>query len=454
MANDLTVTLGANVDNAVSNLKRAGNSVEELKNKTDAVDKRLRSINWGMIGGSLAVGFQDAASVVSMGGSMMQGLNAMGNNLVFAMSLVHPLAGGFTAAAVAAAQIGGALMKSTDNTKSLKKEAEEYKKVLEATATAHVKAAGMSAGVTDQRQAYKRIEEIDKQRKIAKAELDAANALVPTNPAEKIVKSGLVGDAMREFERLNIARNALSATMKDLPLQSGLTDETKSLLDKTHDLENSIARLKVPEGYLRDLKELEQEMEKLQANNLYSRETLSNYEKARKASINQAQAIREEAEAEKVHQGVMEQAMESRRNLDRLKSDAMNERMKLDPMARWREEAKRLQTLVVHGGLDQSSVTKLLASQMQGSDSVAAFSAPGVRRGSVEEAQLMNRARTESMRSNAAEAQAKIIAEAVKAAMLEAQNESGLTKADIQSGVEKGALSAFKTLPVIPTYGR
>jgi len=93
----------------------------------------------GMAGGmmfpmamnSLAVGFQDAVSVYQVNGSMLSAISAAGNNIIFLMTLLNPMAGALGAITIGLTQLGVAWLTSGDNAESSAKKQEEAAKRIE-----------------------------------------------------------------------------------------------------------------------------------------------------------------------------------------------------------------------------------------------------------------------------------------------------------------------------------
>jgi len=63
---------------------------------------------------SLAVGFQDAVSVYQVNGSMLSAISAAGNNVIFLLTMLNPMAGALGAIAIGISQLGIAWLKSGD----------------------------------------------------------------------------------------------------------------------------------------------------------------------------------------------------------------------------------------------------------------------------------------------------------------------------------------------------
>lgn len=93
----------------------------------------------GMAGGmmfpmamnSLAVGFQDAVSVYQVNGSALSAISAAGNNIIFLLTLLNPMAGAIGAITLGLTQLGIAWLTSGDNAEASAKKQEEAAKRIE-----------------------------------------------------------------------------------------------------------------------------------------------------------------------------------------------------------------------------------------------------------------------------------------------------------------------------------
>lgn len=83
-----------------------------------------------MAANSLAVGFQDAVSVYQVNGSALSAISAAGNNIIFLLTLINPMAGAIGAVVIGLTQLGIAWLNSGDNAEeSAKKQEEATKRV-------------------------------------------------------------------------------------------------------------------------------------------------------------------------------------------------------------------------------------------------------------------------------------------------------------------------------------
>ena len=81
-----------------------------------------------MAANSLAVGFQDAVSVYQVNGSALSAISAAGNNIIFLLTLLNPMAGAIGAITIGLTQLGVAWLQSGDNAEESAKQQEEAQK--------------------------------------------------------------------------------------------------------------------------------------------------------------------------------------------------------------------------------------------------------------------------------------------------------------------------------------
>jgi len=96
-------------------LKQAETSIKN-------VDKNVGAMRAGMLANQFAVGLQDFAVVYEQSGDLSRSLSAAANNAIQLMTLINPMAGALTAAAIAGYQLYTAFSKAGSSAKALKEE--------------------------------------------------------------------------------------------------------------------------------------------------------------------------------------------------------------------------------------------------------------------------------------------------------------------------------------------
>lgn len=105
-------------------------AADEKRRKADQADSQAGMMRRGMVVGGIATGVQDAASVLSGGGSVGQAFGAGANNWIQAASLINPYYGTLLAEGVTVVQLGQAWYRITGNMEEAKKKAEEYRQAI------------------------------------------------------------------------------------------------------------------------------------------------------------------------------------------------------------------------------------------------------------------------------------------------------------------------------------
>jgi hypothetical protein len=258
VADDLVISLSADTMGFVRDMQNAAGQMKGIGAAAQQTNSLLSRMNWGMAASGLAIGLQDAASVLSNNGSFGQALNAAGNNLIQVAAMAHPVAGAVSAIVIAGVQLAPLFSNAAAEAKKLKAEAEATKKAVEATVSAHLKGAGAGAGVKDQREAFAKQTEMESRIKEARARLKAAEDLVPVTP----IDSGIRNDAIRRektsLQEMQIELAAFKEMTKDLPnVALGLTDAELPIVQQAND---AVTQAKILRG---EMTEIDAQMQKL-----------------------------------------------------------------------------------------------------------------------------------------------------------------------------------------------
>jgi hypothetical protein len=111
-----------------------GKGLKQAEQSIKNVDKNVGAMRAGMLANQFAVGLQDFAVVYEQSKDLSRALSAAANNAIQLMTMVNPMAGAITAAAIAAYQLYSAFSKTAqaakEQAKALK-EAEETKRRME-----------------------------------------------------------------------------------------------------------------------------------------------------------------------------------------------------------------------------------------------------------------------------------------------------------------------------------
>lgn len=237
MADDLVVSLSADTMGFIRDMRQSANAMKAMGEQGQRTNSLLSRMNWGMAASGLAIGFQDAASVLSNNGTFGMALNAAGNNLIQVAAMAHPVAGAVSAIVIAGMQLAPMFSTAAAEAKKLKVEAEATKKSIEGMVSAHLGGIGSASNVKDQREAFAKETQMRQQIKEAQDRVAAANEMNPGNdPIQKSIRDNVIKGEMQKLTQLQVTLQGFLKSTRNLPLVApGLTDAELPIVAQAND---------------------------------------------------------------------------------------------------------------------------------------------------------------------------------------------------------------------------
>jgi hypothetical protein len=368
VADDLVISLSADTIGFVRDMQNAAGQMKGIGAAAQQTNSLLSRMNWGMAASGLAIGLQDAASVLSNNGSFGQALNAAGNNLIQVAAMAHPVAGAVSAIVIAGVQLAPLFSNAKEEARKLKEETEATKKAIEEA----VGAAGRFAdGLSFKPQ--QGVGTIEAQANRA-AELDNEAAMLRQQQQERV-------DLLLLQQQQNVDLQNANVMEYRKKLQQEINDLRQKELEK-EELAYEIRRRNAGQDF-KTTEQLKEEAEARAAIGAKAKEQ-ADARKKEQDEENTAMKINRDANAE---QEKWRADMETRRREDA----AMVRDALMPPEQRLGKEADRLSRL----DLTDYEISTTLMKQAQGLFGGGPQLSAGLVKGTIEEESFRNRKEAE-----------------------------------------------------------